>query len=125
LGFTNFMTQLNKAVAGFHLLAILSNVDGNIADEESEIAGRYISKHFKDEFLPKQEMQFLKLLKKEEYFLHFKECMDQFYSKSSVNERADFIKFAVDMVKADREITSEENLYLNELLTGWEPEHAG
>ena len=119
------MTHTNKAIAGFHLLAILSNVDGNITDEESEIAGRYISRHFRDEFLPKQEMEFLKQLKKEDYFFHFKKCMDLFYSKSSVNERAELVRFAVDMVKADRKITSEENLFLNELLSGWEPEHAG
>lgn len=125
MDFTNFMIQANKAVWGFHMLVILSNVDGNITDEESEIAGRYISKHFRDEFILKQEMQFLKTLKKENYFFHFKECMDLFYSKSSVNERADLVKFAVDMVKADRQITSEENRYLNELLAGWEPEHAG
>ncbi len=125
MGFTNFMTHTNKAVAGFHLLVILSNVDGNISDEESEIAGRYISKHFKDEFQPKQEIQFLKLLKKEDYFFHFKACMDHFYGKSSINERADLVKFAVDMVKADQKITTEENIYINELLLGWEPEHAG
>lgn len=125
MGFTNYMSQDNKAIWGFHMLVILSNVDGNITDEESEIAGRYISKHFRDAIQLKQEMQFLKLLKKEDYFFHFKECMDNFYSKSSVNERADLVKFAIDMVKADRQITSEENQYLNELLSGWEPEHAG
>ena len=70
-------------------------------------------------------MQFLKLLKKENYFFHFKACMDHFYSKSSINERADLVKFAVDMINADKKITSEENVFLNELLSGWEPEHAG
>lgn len=125
MGFTNFMIQDNKAIWGFQMLVILSNVDGNITDEESEIAGRYISKHFRDEFQLKQEMKFLKLIKREDYFFHFRECMDLFYSKSSQNERVDFVKFAVDMVKADRQITSEENRYLNELLAGWEPEHAG
>ncbi len=119
------MTKENKAVSGYHLLMILSQVDGNISAEESIVAGRYISKHFMDEFAQENETQFLKSLKTENYFLHFKECMNHFYSKSSLKERADLVRFAVEMVKADSKITSEENIYLNELLEGWEPEHSG
>jgi len=119
------MTTKNKAVSGFHLLMILSIVDGSFTLAESIVADKYISKHFKDDFSFEEETKFLKLLKPANYFFHFKECMDQFYSKSSQQERAAFVKFAVEMVKADRKITREENIYLNELLTGWEPEHAG
>lgn len=119
------MTPQNKAVSGFHILMILSIVDGSFTLEESNVADKYISKHFSDDFSFEEETKFLKLLKPTNYFFHFKECMDQFYSKSSQKERAEFVKYAVEMVKADRKITSEENIYLNELLTGWEPEHAG
>ncbi|CAN5384587.1 hypothetical protein BH11BAC1_BH11BAC1_04640 [soil metagenome] len=125
MGFTNIMTPQNKAVSGFHILIILSIVDGSFTLEESMVADKYISKHFPDDFSFEEETKFLKLLKPADYFFHFKECMDQFYSKSSLKDRAEFVKYAVEMVNADRKITSEENIYLNELLTGWEPEHAG
>ena len=115
----------NKAAAGYHILMILSHVDGHFSDEESEIAARYISRHFNDEFNLERETHFLKSMKRDDYFFHFQECMDVFYSRSSAQERAALIKFAVDMVKADNKITNEENSYLNALLTGWEPEHTG
>lgn len=119
------MAPDNKAAAGFHILVILSQVDQHFSDEESEIAARYISKHFKDEFRLEKETQLIRSLDPSGYFLHFKACMDIFYSKSSSHERAELVKFSVDMVKADQKITAEENVYLNELLNSWEPEHAG
>ena len=119
------MNSDNKATAGFHLLMILSRLDGNFTDEESEIAARYISKYLGNDFHIENETGILKSLSKEDYFHHFKKCMDNFYSKSSANDRAELIRFAVDMVKADNKITTEENIYLNELLMGWEPEHTG
>jgi hypothetical protein len=113
----------NKATSGFHLLMILSHVDGNFTNEESEIAARYISKFFGNDFQIEKESGFLKSLDKKDYFRHFKKCMDSFYSKSSSHDRSELIRYAIDMVKADNKITSEENVYLNELLSGWEPEH--
>ena len=120
------MTQTeNKATSGFHILMILSRLDGNFSDEESEVGARYISKYFGNDFKIETEINFLKSLDREKYFHHFKKSMDIFYSKSSAHDRADLIRFAVDMVKADQKITPEENIYLNELLAGWEPEHSG
>jgi len=119
------MVSANKSVSGFHILVILSHVDGHLAIEESQVAERYVSKHFNDDLQVEKEKQFLKSLKPGDYFAHFKECMDHFYSKSSSHERAELVRFAVDMIKADRKITPEENIYLNELLSGWEPEHTG
>jgi hypothetical protein len=119
------MVSENKTVAGFHLLMVLSQVDGHFSEEESEVAARYVSKHFKDDFLLEAEAKNLKELNPKDYFSHFRKCMDTFYSKSSSAERAGLVKFAVDMVKADSKITAEENVYLNELLNSWEPEHSG
>lgn len=115
----------NKSVAGFHILMVLSQVDGKFTDEESEIAARYVSKHFKDDFQIESEALNLKALNPKDYFSHFRKCIDIFYSKSSITERAALVKFAVDMIKADNTITKEENIYLNELLNSWEPEHSG
>jgi hypothetical protein len=125
LRFTYFMVTANKTVSGYHLLMILSYVDGHFDVKESRVAEKYVMKHFGDDIQPGKEIQFLKTLKEQDYFSHFKKCMDNFYSKSSIHERADIVRFAMEMIKADRKITPEENRYLNELLTGWEPEHTG
>jgi hypothetical protein len=119
------MVPENKAVSGFHLLMILSYVDGYFAAEESQVAAKYISKHFTEEFRIEKETRFLKTLKEEEYFFHFTECMDHFYSRSSAAERTDLIRFAMEMIRADLKITPEENRYFLEILNSWEPEHAG
>ncbi len=115
----------NKAVAGFHILMILSHVDGHFSPEEAEVAVKYIAAHFPSDFNLDRETHFLKTLHPHDYFFHFKVCMDNFYRKSSSAERSELINFAVQIVKADKKITAEENIYLNELLNSWEPEHAG
>ena len=114
-----------KSIAGYHILMILSQVDGHFAKEEETVSANYIKQTFPDEFNIDKENYFLKTLHPHDYFFHFKVCMDNFYKKSSSNERTSLIDFAVKMVKADSRITSEENIYLNELLNSWEPEHAG
>ena len=119
------MNADNKSVAGFHILMILSQVDGRFSEEESEVAARYVSKHFMDDFQMETEAINLKTLSPQNYFFHFRNCMNIFYSRSSSAERAALVKFAVEMVNADHKITTEENVYLNELLNNWEPEHAG
>lgn len=119
------MAPTSKAVAGFHMLMILSRVDGNFDAEESQVAARYISGHFPEQFILENETTFLKKLSPKNYFSHFKQCMDYFYRTSSATERAGLVKFAMEMINADREISIEENSYLMELLNSWEPEHTG
>lgn len=118
------MIAENKAVAGYHILMILSHVDGHFASEEADVVHKYIKQHFATDFNLDEENHFLKTLHPHDYYFHFKVCMDNFYRKSSPTERSSMIDFAVKMVKADRKITREENIFLNELLNGWEPEHA-
>ena len=68
------------------------------------------------------EIDIISKLAHADYFPHFTKAMDDFYQDSTPHERAGFINFAVNMVKADHKISKEENIFLNELLSGWDPD---
>ena len=70
-------------------------------------------------------MEILSAMPSEDYFLHFNNSMNDFYEDSTAQERVDFLKFAVKMVKADKKITPEENKFLKELFFAWDSEHEG
>ncbi len=48
--------------------------------------------------------------------------MNDFYLDSTEKERAEFIDFAMKIVKADNVITAKENIYLRELFNAWDPD---
>ena len=113
----------NKIMAGYHMLVILSEVDGKFDKSEGKIIANYL----KDAFLSKvdldREMKELSILPREDYFLHFNNSMNDFYEDSNEKERTNFLNFAVKLVKADKKITPEENKYLKELFFAWDSEH--
>lgn len=119
------MTKLNKVMAGYHMLLILSQVDGEFNKEEGKVVVNYLKDAFPFRVNLDNEMEFLSALPKEDYFLHFNNAMNDFYEDSTAKERLDFLNFAVKLVKADKKITLEENKYLKELFFAWESEFEG
>ena len=112
---------MNKAIAGYHILSLLSMVD----DEFDPTEGLVIVDYLKMNFPPlhinlDNEVERLSTLKKEEYPNHFSNCLDAFYSDSNEKERIDFLKFAVKLIKADHKITMDENKYFNEIIDHWD-----
>lgn len=121
----NKMTKMNKVMAGYHMLMILSAVDGEIHKSEGKVIVNYLKDAFPFHVDLDHEMEVLSALPAEDYFLHFNNSMNDFYEDSTPQERVDFLKFAVKMVKADKKITPEENKYLKELFFAWDSEHEG
>lgn len=120
---TTKMTKKNKVMAGYHMLTILSEVDGEFAEAEGKVIVDYLKKAFPYKLNLDKEMEELSALPKEDYFLHFNNAMNDFYEDSTRKERNSFLKFAVQLVKADNIITPEENKYLKELFFAWESEY--
>jgi hypothetical protein len=116
---------MNKVMAGYHMLMILSQVDGEFDKSEGKVIVNYLQDAFPYRFNLDHEMEILSALPKEDYFLHFNNAMNDFYEDSLPQERTDFLNFAVKMVKADKKITVEENKYLKELFFAWESEYEG
>lgn len=114
--------KYNVATAGYHMLQILSAVDGKFNPDEDQVIKNYLEKTFPFPVNLDEEMQIISTLKPDEYFNHFNKVMDDFYMDSTREDRNKFLDFAVKLIKADKEISREENLFLDTLFSKWEPD---
>ena len=114
--------KLNKPIAGFHLLMILTNADGVFAKEEGDVIVEYLTETFPFRVEIDEEVHFLSMLERSKYKEHFRKAMNDFYEDSTQKERDHFLAFAVKLVKADNVIDEEENSFLKELFDAWAPE---
>lgn len=115
---------MNKAVAGYHLLMILSAVDEKFNGKEDRIIKTYLVENFPLDADLDDEMEVLASLAPVDYPVHFNNAMNAFYMDSTPDERAHFLDFAVKLVIADKNITPKENLFLNELFNAWEENYS-
>jgi uncharacterized tellurite resistance protein B-like protein len=112
---------MNKTIAGYHLLMILSAVDFRVSGSEDIIIRDYLVHEFPFHINLDREMEVISNLKPEEWEEHFIKAMDDFYDDATAEERKKLLKFAIELTKADNVITKEENHYLNLLFENWEP----
>ena len=113
---------VKKAIAGYHLLMILSVVDNKFNVREDMVIKDWMEEKFPLFVDLDKELEVISTLKPEDYMIHFTKCMDAFYKESTEHERNELIQFAMNLVKADKKITKEENIYLNELFSEWSEE---
>lgn len=114
--------KLNLAAAGYHMLQILSAVDGTFNADEDKVIRKYLNKTFPLPVNLDYEMEVISSLKPEDYFNHFNKAMDDFFLDSTKEERDKFLDLAVKLIKADKSITREENIFIDTLFTKWEPD---
>ena len=126
MGF-NIFTESNKrtmffsrAVSGYHMLLILSAVDGITNNRELKVIRKYMSEHFNDDIDFDYETEVVRNITQEDYPIHFNNAMNSFYLESQEADRNHFLDFAVKLVVADKNISAKENLFLNELYNAWE-----
>lgn len=112
--------RMNKAIAGYHLLMILSAVDFRISSEEDMVIRQYLVNEFPFRVSLDKQMEVISRLKPEEWESHFMKAMDDFYDDATDEERKHLIRFAIKLVKADNVITKEENHFLNLLFEHWD-----
>ncbi|MCS6933845.1 MAG: hypothetical protein NZM35_01665 [Chitinophagales bacterium] len=113
------MAKKNKPIAGYHMLMILSAADGNFNGKEDKVIEKWIEHEMPLPVNLDREMEEISALKPEDYMLHFKRCMADFYEDSTEEERNRFLEYAIRLTKADRSISREENIYLDELFNEW------
>ena len=111
---------MNKTIAGYHLLMILSAVDFRVAGAEDTVIRQYLVDEFPFNVNLDRQMEVISRLKPDEWEGHFLKAMDDFYDDATEAERRNLIKFALALAKADNVITKEENHYLNLLFENWE-----
>ncbi len=113
---------MSKAIAGYHMLMILSAVDGKFNGSEDKIIKSFIEENYGSLKNLDEEMSIISALPNEDYPVHFNNAMNQFYLHSSKADRNHFLDMATRLVAADKSISDRENLFLNELYNAWEVE---
>lgn len=111
--------RMNKTIAGYHLLMILSAVDYKLSSQEDLIIRDYLVKEFPFRMSLDREVEIISNLHPTEWESHFLKCMDDFYADSLDSERKDLVQFAINLCKVDDVITIEENHFLNLLFNQW------
>jgi hypothetical protein len=116
--------RLNKTIAGYHLLMILSAVDFRFGFAEDQYIRDYLVHEFPFHINLDKQMEIISNLRPDEWECHFLKMMDNFYDDATEEERNNFLRFAINLTKADNVITKEENRFLNLLFEHWKPEDA-
>ncbi len=112
--------RLNKAIAGYHILMLLSAVDNQFNVHEDIVIREYMFQEFPFTVNLDNEMEVISGLKPSEWKAHFTQCVDDFYEDSTQDERNRFLKFAMMLTKADEVITTTENEFLQILFDAWD-----
>ena len=110
---------MNIAQAGYHMLMILSVVDGQYAVAEGKIIVDYLAKNYQLDIDIDKENQVLLEVPKDMIPEHFKKAAGFFFDNSNEEQRLDFIAFAYRLVQADGRMASEENKILTSLAHFW------
>jgi uncharacterized tellurite resistance protein B-like protein len=114
--------RLNKTIAGYHLLMILSAVDYRFHINEEKIIREYLFSEFPFHVNLDKQMEVISHLKHDEWESHFIQCIDDFQDDSTEEERVNMLHFALHLAKSDDVITVEENHYLQKLFEAWDHE---
>jgi hypothetical protein len=112
--------RFSKPVAGYHMLMILSSIDGLSSDKELKIIRKYMSENFSDDIDFDLETEKVRNINPLDYPVHFNNALNSFYLESSMEDRNHFLDFAMKLVSADKQVTPKENLYITELYNAWE-----
>lgn len=116
--------RMNKTIAGYHLLMLLSAVDHKFIAKEDAVIRDYLVQEFPMTVDLDKEMEVISSLTDSQWEEHFNKTMDDFYDDSTEEERNNLLQFAIELTKADNVITKEENYYLNLLFDAWKPDEA-
>jgi hypothetical protein len=111
--------KMNKPIAGYHMLMILSVVDGKVFVKEDLVIKKWVENEMPVHVNLDAEIEILSALNKEDYMIHFQKCMADFYEDTTEKERIDFLDYAIKLTKAVKPITPEENIFIDELFNEW------
>jgi len=112
--------KFNKDIAGFQLLSILSQVDGEFSPEEGAVIVEYIKDNFPLGSNLDDAINELGNLSEEDYLLFFEKAANDFLDDSNEKERIDFLKFAMKLIKVDEIIAKEEDKMISKLFAWWD-----
>jgi len=110
---------MNLAQSGYHMLMILSVVDGKYEVAEGKVIVNYLTKNYDSEVDIDKENQALLAVNNDKLPEHFKKAADDFLHHSTEEQRIDFMAFAFRLIKADGRMAREENKIMKSLSHFW------
>lgn len=116
------MGRKNKDVAGYIILNILAEIDGDFDPAEGSVIADYVVETFPLGGNLENAMELISSTPAEDYPLLLRSCAEDFYVDSTEAERLHFIDFALKLINADDKIDSDENWLLNKLYMYWDIE---
>ena len=114
--------RMNKTIAGYHILMILSAVDFRFHINEEKVIRDYLVQEFPFRVNLDKQMEIISHLRHEEWEQHFDRCIEDFQDDATEAERMNLLHFALHLSKADDVITEAENHFLQKLFTAWDPD---
>ncbi|MBW8361025.1 MAG: TerB family tellurite resistance protein [Kaistella sp.] len=118
------MQKSNKSIAGYHLLMILSSVDGEFSPAEGLKVQEYLAEEFPFKINLDNELDVIATLQPEQWKDHFEFHARCFFDDSVEQERTDFIQFAKSLIKADNEVSDREHHFYELLKNLWNHDQA-
>lgn len=113
------MKKSNKSIAGYHLLMILSSIDGKFRAPEGLMIRDFLEQEFPFRVDLDDELDIIANLKPEEWEKHFEFHAQCFYDDTVEQERKDFLTFVKKLIKIDHIVTAEEHQYYSKLKKLW------
>ena len=113
---------MTRPVAGYHMLMILSAVDGKFNGKEDKVIREFMEAVPHGSIDYDEELAVISTIEEVDYAVHFNNAMNQFYMQSTREDRNRFLDLSTRLVIADKEISPKENLFLKELFYAWEEE---
>ncbi|MBD8018316.1 MULTISPECIES: TerB family tellurite resistance protein [Kaistella] len=113
------MQKSNKSIAGYHILMILSSVDGEFAPEEGLKFQEFLAEEFPFKVDLDDELDIIATLHPDKWQEHFEFHAQCFYDDSTDEERKSFAEFAKSLIKADEDVTDKEHDYYLQLKKIW------
>lgn len=116
------MSRTNKDIAGYIILNILAEIDGEFDPSEGSVIADYVVETFPLGGNLEGAMETLSSTPNEDYPLLLRQCAEDFYVDSTEDERLHFIDFAIKLINADHVVDQDENWLLNKLYMYWDIE---
>lgn len=113
------MKKSNKSIAGYHLLMILSSVDGEFAPEEGIKISEFLANEFPFRMDLDDELEVIATLRPEDWEQHFLFHAKCFLEDSTAEERETFRQFAKSLIKADDSVDDREHKFYTLLKDTW------
>lgn len=112
--------SLNKDIAGYLILLILAEADGDFDPREGVVVVQFLQQEFPLGGNFESAAEIIGMLKPEDYESALLQLAEKFYADSTEYERKKFIEFAIKLVKADKELEPLENKFVTLLFDAWD-----